>query len=65
MSCQNLYNDHWRSQFLVLLYNTYHGLVSWQITDSKNKKNKKYQNRLKKTENKFKKGEKLLKLVMN
>ena len=28
MSCQNLYNDHWRSRFLVLLYTTYHGLVS-------------------------------------
>ena len=33
MSCQNLYNDDWRSQFLVLLYTTDHGLVSWQISD--------------------------------
>ena len=31
MSCQNLYNDHWRSRFLVLLYTTYHDLVSCQI----------------------------------
>jgi len=38
MSCQNLHNDHWRSRFLVLLYNTYNGLVSWQISKWKKKK---------------------------
>ena len=56
MSCQNLYNDHWRSRFLVLLYTTYHGLVSWQISDyKKNKTIKNAKTDCKKTENKFKK----------